>query len=221
MDARLYAGAISMFFPIYREIETLLVKTPHPSLKAYAKVLPQLARAGAFEEDLRYFLGPGWEAAIDEDMRSPSSPVGLYLEHLRELAKLDPELLLIYTYHMHMALLSGGQILRRLVTSALALPKGDGGTAIYEFGRPAPELKEEVRATIDRVLDSKSMGEARMAVLEEESIRLFVMNNEVVGSFRIEGRHLLRGLLRYYRVILLTLLVLIVCVALVFKLVRK
>lgn len=216
VDQRLYATAIGLFLPIYAEVEKLLSATPHPKLEAYAKLLPVLARKRAFEEDERVLLGPGWEAVL-ANTADKAGPVPRYLEHLRELAKRDPEMLLVYSYHLHMALLSGGQILKRLVTSSLALPPGGGGTAIYEFNKHVGELKEEVRSLLDKLLDVGAMGEERARAFEDESIRLFVMNNEVVGSFRVEGGQLLRGLLRFRLFVFVLLLLVVLALLTVYR----
>lgn len=80
--------------------------------------------------------------------------------YLGRLEEAPPELLAVTVYHMYMALLSGGQILRRLTRAALGLDKaqpptaasatiGGIGTAIYEFPAPAAELKERLRAAVD------------------------------------------------------------------------
>lgn len=49
------------------------------------------------------------------------------------LAADSPFLLIVHAYTQHMALLAGGQILRRSVRGALQLGPDDPGTAIFEF----------------------------------------------------------------------------------------
>jgi heme oxygenase len=74
----------------------------------------------AFEADLAFYLGPRWKSLV-----TPSLPVAQYIDHLRSLEKDRPALLLVYAYHMYMAILSGGQILKRVTARALALPPGE------------------------------------------------------------------------------------------------
>lgn len=60
----------------------------------------------AFEEDLTHYLG---------DWRSIPKAAALenYMQHLQDLEKDSPKLLIAYVYHMYLGLLSGGQILSK------------------------------------------------------------------------------------------------------------
>jgi len=54
----LYAEAISLFWPIYRELEAALEKhKDHEQLKLLYPMLNILRRASRFEEDMKYLVG--------------------------------------------------------------------------------------------------------------------------------------------------------------------
>lgn len=75
--------------------------------KSVSLLIPYHSRKKAFEEDLRHYLGEEWRTL-------PKSPaLENYLEHLQELEKDNPTLLMAYVYHLYLGLLSGGQILSK------------------------------------------------------------------------------------------------------------
>ena len=55
-----------------------------------------------------------------------------YVEHLEQLGRRCPILLVAHAYTQHMAMAAGGKIIRRLARKAMKLPE-DAGTAIFEF----------------------------------------------------------------------------------------
>ena len=55
-----------------------------------------------------------------------------YIARIRQVAQDDPTLLIAYAQTMYMALLSGGQIMRRIQRTAMGLQGTEGG-AIFEF----------------------------------------------------------------------------------------
>lgn len=192
----LYAEAIGLFYPIYRSLESLILASPSPSLRPFAALLVQfkLQRTAAFEVDIAYHSRGEWI----EKTNDPSCPPALltYLARLEACAKDDPDLLVVYAYHMYMALLSGGQILKRLTTKFLLPKKGKAGTGVQQDGKEkglalytfeteqTEEIKAALRAAVDAVEGKGGVRntERRQAFLNE-SIRLFHMNNEVVRSF--------------------------------------
>lgn len=65
------------------------------------------SRKQAFEEDLAHYLGESWQSNV----KSPA--LENYIEHLQNIEKEQPMLLLVYVYHLYLGLLSGGQILAK------------------------------------------------------------------------------------------------------------
>lgn len=71
---------------------------------------------------------PSWRDTV------PVTPeIQAYLDHMEALASsARPYLLLAHSYTQHLAVLSGGQIIRGLARKGMALPK-DQGTAAFEY----------------------------------------------------------------------------------------
>ena len=65
---------------------------------------------GLNSADLAFFYGSNW--AENYTVRSE---VQIYLDHLQEIEKENPYLLVPYIYHLYMGLFSGGQILQAKV----------------------------------------------------------------------------------------------------------
>lgn len=64
-------------------------------------------RKNEFEVDLAEYLGEDWSLL-------PKSPeLENYLQHLKNLERDKPILLLAYIYHLYLGMLSGGQILAK------------------------------------------------------------------------------------------------------------
>ena len=63
----------------------------------------------------------------------PSEAVAIYLDRIQKIKREEPHLLIAHAYTQHMAILAGGQMLRRSVRSSMQLGPGDPGTAIFEL----------------------------------------------------------------------------------------
>lgn len=132
----------------------------HAAEPALARVaLPALARKAALAIDLELLHGAHWEREI-----SLQSATMHYVERLAELARTAPQGLLAHAYVRYLGDLSGGQILRRVLASALALTN-DAGLAFYRF----PEAPEVLAARLRTALDSIALAPAEQARLVEEA----------------------------------------------------
>jgi heme oxygenase len=143
----LYAEAISLFLPIYAELEALMeIHKTHPQLGCLYQLLPVLRRAPLFEKDMTALLvgsannkDEGVAAdlkrrriTVDDNGIETFSPPELqrYITHLRKLSKEDPLLLLPYIYSMYSAILAGGAIIKRMVKTTFSL-KTDAGVEMF------------------------------------------------------------------------------------------
>jgi len=87
-----------------------------------------------------------------------------------------------YVHSMYLALLAGGQIIKRIVKKTLHLP-GDEGLEIFQFkGIERKELREQIKATIDSLQLSRTTKDAVVA----ENIRCFRMNIQLVKGINIK-----------------------------------
>ena len=95
----LYAEAISLFWPVYRELESLLEKHKrHPQLKHFYLHLETLRRSHLFEKDMAALLGDEAKAEELKQRRIIRSDNGKkeffdppelqkYIDNLRELSQ--------------------------------------------------------------------------------------------------------------------------------------
>jgi heme oxygenase len=168
----LYAEAISLFWPIYAELETILeIHKTHPQLGCLYPLLPLLRRAPLFEKDMTALLGEGGGGGTAKEEEEDSQDVGAatelkrrriivddngietfspselqrYISHLRTLSKEDPLLLLPYIYSMYSAILAGGAIIQRMVKTAFSL-KTNAGVELFQMSFSSKEEEEEVSA---------------------------------------------------------------------------
>jgi len=193
----LYAEAISLFWPIYIELERIMeVHKDHPQLGQLYDFLPMLRRAPSFEKDMAYLMGDEILATqlqkrriiVDEGVERLSPPeLGNYIDHLRRLSKNDPLLLLPYVYSMYSAILAGGSIIKRTVKAAFSL-KTDSGVEMFIMPlegtkyRNITEFRTAFRRTIDKMEET---------ILEDDQIRIvqeaphvFIRNNALVATAR-------------------------------------
>lgn len=66
-------------------------------------------------------------------MGPASQPVAVYLDRIEKISRDSPHLLLAHAYTQHMAILAGGQILRRSVRSTMQIAHDEPGTAVFEL----------------------------------------------------------------------------------------
>ena len=65
------------------------------------------------------------------EQRSPA--VVAYVKHLTDIASTDPVRLIAHAYTQHMALLAGGQRIRKFVASSLPGMQGQEGMSVFSF----------------------------------------------------------------------------------------
>jgi heme oxygenase (biliverdin-producing, ferredoxin) len=146
IDRSTYCALLRNLHPIYAALEEgLASQAAHPRLAALQ--LDGLARREALAQDLEALHGAAWQ--IDLDLAPAARR---YTAHLRELACHAPDRLAVHAYLRYLGDLSGGQILRGIVTDSLALD-GASGTSFYAFGEPgaALELARRFRAGLDSI----------------------------------------------------------------------
>jgi len=86
---------------------------------------------------------------------------------------------------MYLAMLAGGQIIKRIVKKTLRLP-GDDGLQIFEFkGIERKQLRDEIKTTIDSLELSRTTKDAIIA----ENTRCFRMNIQIVKAIPIKWSH--------------------------------
>jgi heme oxygenase len=193
-DKKLYALAISYFYYVYREIEAAIERhREHPNIQPFIELLPLFARTPGFEKDLAYYLGADYQSRINE---SDNPAVEAYLKHLREIEKKNPTLLLAYVYHMYMAILAGGQMIKKMAKKTMGLPK-DEGTALLDL--PETVSRPTLRKKIKEKMNALELSAEEIEALLNESVLLFTMNNKVASHLPGERAPSVASILHLYK----------------------
>ncbi|KAL3937337.1 MAG: hypothetical protein SGBAC_007546 [Bacillariaceae sp.] len=191
----LYAEAISLFWPIYRELESLMEKHKDDSrLSAIYPLLPLLTRTARFEKDMTSLLEQDETAAAllkarrirTEDGREVFSPPELqsYIDHLRKLSEEQPILLIPYIYSMFGAILAGGTVIKRMVKRAFSL-KTDKGVEMFVISlegstyKNVKEFRNDMKSKLD---DDMKLTEKEEQLILMEAPQVFVRNNALVAT---------------------------------------
>jgi heme oxygenase (biliverdin-producing, ferredoxin) len=175
-DRAMYLALIRNLLPVYQALERALRRHQHdPTISA--GIYPELWRESALVADLESLGGPGWSetAPLHEALR--------YAARIESVAE-NPILLVAHAYVRYLGDLSGGQVLKRLVRSQLALA-GDGGTSFYDFPAVADinAFKGRYRDTLNTMPLSSEEQDAVVA----EAIEAFRLNMELFDAVAPAG----------------------------------
>jgi heme oxygenase len=173
---------LANLYLVYSAIEESLQQhRDHPVVGAL--YFPELDRKENLEKDLVFYYGTDWQEQI-----TPLKAGAVYVDRIREVAKIDPVLLIAHAYTRYMGDLSGGQALKGIVRSALDLPD-DRGTALYEFAQlPTIEAKRAFKETYRQALDSLEVDEETIQRIVTEANYAFTLNRNVVDELEPDVR---------------------------------
>jgi len=156
-----YCSLLRNLRALYRTLETGLTQLAADPVISQVS-LPALARGAALASDLDVLHGGCWEAEI------PLAPaMARYVERLDEATRADPVMLVAHAYVRYLGDLSGGQIVRRAIASALALTE-DSGQSFYRFSEAPQVLAARLRSALDSIVltpaeQARLVDEARLA----------------------------------------------------------
>lgn len=175
----LYGEALALFAPIYQRLEQALER--HPKLSPVASHLDKMRRFPGFEADMRFYLGEGGlESMRQRQKEGQPNELKEYLEHLDRLEREDPMLLAVYAYHMYMAVLAGGYIIRKMVKRTMGLKNDEGVRALsFPPGVDCKALRSSLKQCMNEEMDFSEDQEERVL---EESVKLFELNNRLVAT---------------------------------------
>ena len=100
----------------------------HKAQPARDKSLSLQLRASRGSQE-RCACRPEWRPRVEQ--RSPA--VAAYVEHLADISSTDPVRLIAHAYTQHMALLAGGQRIRKFVASTLPGLQGQEAVSVFSF----------------------------------------------------------------------------------------
>ena len=156
-----YCALLRNLHALYATLEANLTRhAADPAIELTS--LPMLARSAALASDLELLHGARWEKEI------PLQPAMVrYVERLDDVARTDPRALLAHAYVRYLGDLSGGQIVRGVIASALNLT-GDSGQAFYRFSEAPDVLAARLRSALDSIAltpdeQARLVDEARFA----------------------------------------------------------
>ncbi len=167
-------------YEVYSTLEAALQRhAEHPIVGPIN--LPLLYRTAALTQDLTFFCGEQWPQAI-----APSPAAGEYRDHLQAIATTEPPLLVAHAYTRYLGDLSGGQSLKRIIRSALALPP-DQGTALYEFPElPTPESRHHFKDQYRQILDRLPVDAVLADRIVAEANHAFALNRALMQALEAD-----------------------------------
>jgi len=172
---------LANLYLVYSAIEeSLELHRNHPLVGAI--YFPELNRTQNLEKDLAFYYGDNWQQEI-----SPLNAGLVYVDRIWEISNTDdPVRLIAHAYIRYMGDLSGGQVLKEIVRSALNLPN-DRGTALYEFEQlPTVKAKRAFKETYRQVLDSLLVDEKSILRIVAEANYAFALNRNVVHELEAD-----------------------------------
>lgn len=134
-------------------------------------------RATLFEADLELYYGKNWKITHTPKSREC---VRNYINHLEELEKTEPNLLIPYIYHLYLGLLSGGIIIRKKhkLTPFSVFSKQ---SSVVDFeSKIVGELKTFIKNITNDI--AENLDEDMKKKLLDESITVFKLNCDLIRS---------------------------------------
>lgn len=184
-----YIEFLFALHPVYDALECALDSLP---LKLRHADFAVLRRAQTLMADLRYYLNLSNSEALP--IMPPSLAAQQYIQHLQDLAKHRPLMLLAHAYTRYLGDLSGGQILARAAAKAYGLPTDGRGASFYRFegiGESAQDLKAFKRS-YRASLDELRLGAEEADALVEEANVAFLMNMSLFEERDVAAGYLQR-----------------------------
>ena len=157
---KLYGLSISLFASIYEYLELALEKYgEHPQLHHLSRLILQndIRRTERFKEDIFFYLGNNQnhiEQHNNDDNNTKMMLIELqnYLKHLERIEREDPVILVAYVYHMYMALLAGGFIIRAIVQTRFRL-NTDAGVMSLTFSNEKKAFRSKLKRCVNHELN--------------------------------------------------------------------
>ncbi|GBP16850.1 Heme oxygenase 1 [Eumeta japonica] len=174
-DEKVWGGGLFVFYHIFAYLEDARIRLKNAEFDSLF-VNKVLFRKEAFEQDLQHYLGEEWHSL------EKSEALKKYIQHLEELERDNPLMLMAYVYHLYLGLLSGGQILAK--KRKMFGQKENQDMYIDNVtnfnGVDISKMKTEFREAMNKVAETMSPEEKQAFI--DESNRVFLLNNSIVHS---------------------------------------
>jgi len=175
VEKKSYTKLMSDLYYVYSAMEDEFERHKnHPILsKIY---YPELFRKQSLEKDLEYYLGSEWELKITQTESCKE-----YVKRIREVSNSDCSLLISHHYTRYIGDLSGGQVLKGIVETALGVDDSAMNFYIFTDIPNEKEFKQNYRNT----LDSLPLSQEEIDSIVDEANNAFKYNMNVFKE--IEG----------------------------------
>lgn len=183
-DRRVWGHCLACFYHIWSALEHALEDHKDaPVLKSLNDIQDQVSRRLQFEKDLKFFLGETeWKPVVANELTGASASAVQVREYVHHLKHARPLLLIAYFYHLNMALLAGGQMIKRLAKRGMNLPKGRG-VALFEYGNGTN--RRSIKSALRTAMNEIELSKTDNAHLLAESVAVFERNNRLVASIEV------------------------------------
>ncbi|KAG2446881.1 hypothetical protein HYH02_008037 [Chlamydomonas schloesseri] len=194
-DKDLYARALGCFYYVFVALEGALdeaLKKGDEDVSKFKDVLKGgLYRAPGFKQDVQDYLGATWQAQLGPKSQALKD----YEAHLAHLGKTDPALLLAHSYTQHLAMATGGQIIKRWARKIFQLPD-DVGTAAFDY--PGEMSSNTLRSAFKKQFDEWGAAQPQEVQdkLLSEHVAAFGHNNAIIRAFPLPASAVIAGAIR-------------------------
>lgn len=143
-DYKIYRQGLQSFYHVFATVEQSLYEQLDDEKSEWTEILqkvwkPEMARRERGQQDLLFYYNDR-----KDKFMSPIMPAQIeFVNHIREVTKEKPYLLLAYLHVMYLALFAGGRVMRSSISRATGLfPQKDGlkhddivslGTNFFQF----------------------------------------------------------------------------------------
>lgn len=206
-DPKVYRQGLQMFYHVFSAIEESLEREMNADTK-YSAMLreiwrPALARRAPLHQDLMFFYKDQEQKFADPVLKQQIDAI----EHIREVTKEKPYLLLAYMHVLYLALFAGGRIMSSQVTKSLRLfPQVPGksfedvvalGTNFFKFEVDDPMVLRQLYKRDYELQTRNFLTEAEKLEIIEESKGAFTMTTDGIREIERHNLQILRAKLSY------------------------
>ncbi|MBM9549007.1 biliverdin-producing heme oxygenase [Leptospira sp. 201903074] len=168
LDSQTYTYQLESLLAVYTVMEELYRQNKDNPILAKL-YFPALFRENSLKEDIATFqkkFGTKLRGSISKATQN-------YIDHIKNIAKTKPELLVAQAYVRYLGDLSGGQSIKKVVAKTFEL-EGNEGTAFYEF----PEIEDLMafKGVYRQNLDTLPLNDTQKAELLAEANATFDLN---------------------------------------------
>jgi heme oxygenase (biliverdin-producing, ferredoxin) len=175
VEKKSYVKLLSDLYHVYSAMEAEFVR--HKDHLILSKIyFPELFRKESIEKDLEYYLGSEWKEKVTQ-----TNSCKEYVNKIKEVSEVFPELLIAHHYTRYIGDLSGGQVLKGIAQTALNVDDSAMNFYIFKDISNEKEFKNNYR----NVLDSLPFTQETINSIVTEANNAFGLNMKVFKE--VEG----------------------------------